>query len=262
MKNVIVANYRESKTNSVKQYSLEKLTTDLKCQIQNSIECGWKLIDIYCITNFEFEYYGVKGLTHLVNLNKNCLTGSKMFVLKEFSKHTNNIWIHDLDCWQCEKFESPLKDCNIIGLSEYSLPKFNGGSVFFDNSNSKHNLEKSQEMLNEICSELENENREEPTLDKLLRGKYKEYTQVLNSTWNLGCSAYKVRYERAEKPIKAVHFHPSNRLAWSTHTRNSNKISKDAVIPDRLKSLFMRYYYKDIVSYKYEDGLGPLEINE
>jgi len=252
MKNLMVANFQLTKAGSVKRYDLDALTTNLKAQIENSITLGWDPADIVAVTNFEFEFMGVTA-THLP-LNEKCLTGSKMFAVREHLRNRGgSVWAHDLDAWQCVPFDPPMfKD---IGIATYSRPKFNGGSVFIRPS--------AFDIIDAICNTLESEKREEPTLEKLLKSSlYRDRITVLNYTWNVGCSGFVKRYTLSEKPIKVVHFHPSNRMAWDTHARNRNGISIDATIPARLKDLMVKYFGDIIHTFVYEDDRGPLSVRE
>lgn len=251
MKNVMVANFRKDKTNSVKQYKQGQLIDELKIQIENSLELGWNPKDIWVVTNFPFSHMNIGSIQ--LPLNTDCLTGSKMFAMRSLFRHgmvNDNIWIHDLDAWQTARFDFP--DIKDVGLAEYSLPKFNGGSMFYRPT--------AEDIVEDICKYLEDnkEAREEPTLDKLLRGKYKDRTTVVNSTFNVGCSAMAVRFDRAEKPIKVAHFHPCNRLGWDSHVRGRYG-PEYVTVPDRLASLFMDHFRHKIETYKYEDDRKPYE---
>jgi len=255
MKNVIVANYRDSKKGSAKRYPKEALETELKAQIDNSLELGWDPKDLWVVTNFSFCHNGIGSFS--LPLNEKCLTGSKSFAMRELFKAgmvTDNIWIHDLDAWQCVPFKMPkIKD---VGIANYSRPKYNGGSVFYTPN--------SQDIVESICSMIESTEdiREEPAITHILKKEYPDRTTEVDYGFNLGCSGFRDRYSRAEKPIKVVHFHPSNRMAWDTHVRNRNNISEDASIPKRLKDLFLRYWGDLIRGYTYEDtayGGDPLK---
>ena len=255
MKNVIVANFRPTKCeNSAKQHKRDKLETELKAQIENSFELGWGRDDLIVVTNFSFVFRNVGAVRF--DLNENCLTGSKLFALRELFRHEmirEDVWIHDLDAWQVVPFEFP--DIKDIGLAEYSRPKFNGGSVFCKPS--------ARDIVFDLCSFLEENElgREEPTLQEFLRGKYKDRTTVVDHTYNVGCSGFIERWERSEKPIKVAHFHPRNSSAWDTHVRGRNG-PEYITVDDRLKDLFVRWFGDRIKRFKYEDGKDPLALRD
>lgn len=229
MKNLMVANiHNESKWNG------DSITLMLKAQIENSLEVGWKPDDMCVITNFDFEYQGVVG--QKTDLNEHCFTGSKMFGVQWAIKNKIDdvFWAHDLDCWQGVWFDCPeFKD---VGAAEYSLPKFNGGSIFWRGS--------AKDIVEEVIRQITKEKatKEEPTLNLVLKNsKYKNRVTVLNTTYNLGCSGFVVRYNRAIKPIRVSHFHPTNRIAWETHALDRNQLGHKS-ISNRLEKLIRRFY--------------------
>ena len=141
--------------------------------------------------------------------------------------------------------EPKFKD---VGIATYSRPKFNGGCVFYRKA--------AIDMIDAVVEDISanKEAKEEPTINKLWRtGEYKDRVTVVDQTYNVGCSGYKVRYDKSKKPLRGLHFHPTNRIAWDTHARNRNGISKDATISDRLRDLFKKYYDDRISKYVYED---------
>jgi len=235
MINFMVAN--ANKKNS--RYTLEKTTTFLNAQIENSIECGWKPKDICILANFDYTFMDVstKNISDLPDI---CLTGSKMFGLnwfvKNWSLNDEVVWSHDLDAWQNAPFDEPeIKD---VGIARYSNDKFNGGSVFWK-------MPSSQDIIQRITQVLVDEKaaKEEPTLNKILKTEFKERITVVDNTFNVGCSGYVVRLSRSEKPLKVCHFHPYNRIAWETHALDRNQINEIGATV-RLERLLRKYYPK------------------
>ena len=230
MKNLMVANQQPKG-----RYDPERITTLCKAQVENSIECGWEPEDILLITNFEFDFMGVAS--HVIELNANCLRGSKLYGMQYLydSQQVNGevIWAHDLDAWQNCWFDEPaFKD---IGACYYSRPKINGGSIFWK-PQAKHILEA---LLAEISKGAE---REEPVLQRMLRDeKYIDRVTVLDHTYNVGCSGFVPRASRAMKPIRVAHFNPQNKIAWDTHCLDRNQVGIRS-IGHRLEKLVRRYY--------------------
>jgi hypothetical protein len=255
MINILVANFNSEHSNSAKKYELESLKHELNAQMENSLEMGWSPEKILVVTNFMFvqKNSAIRRLL-LPDLNKDCLTGSKMFAMRELFRLdmiNEEVWIHDLDAWQNIPFDFPeFKD---VGIAEYSRPKYNGGSVFYKPA--------ARDIVERVCQEIERdkEKREEPVLNRILRREYADRVTTLNSTWNVGCSGFVKRYQNAEKPIKVVHFHPTNRIAWDTHVRDRNGLGEVSV-SDRLKQLFVRQYGDRISRFKYDDGGEPTEM--
>src|SRR3990172_1124653 len=88
----------------------EELT---KIQIDNSLELGWKVEDIVLVTDFEWEYRGVKAL--VLKGNFDALDGnrsSKIPVINRLFdmgkvRDGDTYWFHDHDAFQLEPMEQP-----------------------------------------------------------------------------------------------------------------------------------------------------------
>jgi FkbM family methyltransferase len=232
-KNCIVGNFSGGK-----RYKLNNLTTLINAQIENSLELGWRPEDIILISNFDYEFMGVRSLN--VPLNQQCLTGSKMFGMKHLfdqgliQEWDGVVWAHDLDAWQNMPFGIPsFKD---VGIVCYSNAKFNGGSIFW----SARAGDIVQEVIRIITSDQQQ--KEEPTLNAVLKSpQFSDRITVLNNTYNVGCSGYVVRYDKSIKPLRVCHFHPYNRLAWETHALDRNGLDTKG-ISDRLERVIRKYY--------------------
>lgn len=217
------------------RYKLENISLLINAQIENSLEVGWDLKDIILLANFDYKFMGVKAIN--TSLNKKCLTGSKMYGMRYlFDNNLVNdvIWAHDLDAWQNVPFYCP--DFKDIGITCYSTSKYNGGSIFWKAS--------AKDIIYKIIGEIESnrENKEEPTLNRILKSKqYKERVTNVDNTFNVGCSGYVKRWARSIKPIRVCHFHPYNRIAWETHGLDRNGIGRICVT-DRLKKTLKKYY--------------------
>lgn len=230
MKNLMVANLTKHR------YSQENIEKLINCQLENSLDLGWKPEDIILLANFPYEFCGIKAVD--VKLNKKCLTGSKMYGIKYLFDNdiTDDVivWAHDLDAWQNVAFEAP--DFGDVGIACYSNSKFNGGSIFWKKS--------ACDIINEIISRIEknSQNKEEPTLNDVLKSKeYKKRVTILDNTFNVGCSGYVKRWDRSTKPIHVCHFHPYNNTAWETHALDRNGLDEKG-ISDRLENIIRKYY--------------------
>lgn len=219
----------------------------IKAQIHNSLDIGWDSNDICLISNFDFEFMGIKAIS--IPLNSFCLTGSKIFAMHwlffppklgvfanctGYSKDTLSkfpIFSHDLDAWQNDQFEVNFLD---VGISTYSNSKLNGGVVFW-----KFDANDIIEQITDVL--IKGEHREEPTLNRLLLSSFKDRTTILNNTFNVGCSGFVTRATRAEQPIKVVHLNPYNRIAWETHRLDRNGTGIVSVSP-RLEKILRQYF--------------------
>jgi hypothetical protein len=217
----------------------------LKAQVENSIQVGWKAEDMIVVTNFDYEFMGVKAYNTI--LNKTCLTGSKMFGLQwafDNGLIPDVVWASDLDAWQSVSFKEPkFKD---VGITTYSTTKFNGGSVFWRKS--------AKDIIDHVVTVIAaGENKEEPTLNKLLKSDYKDRTTVVDTSFNVGCSGFIPRLYRAVKPIRVCHLNPLNRIAWETHRLDRNGMGLVSV-SSRLE-LLLRKYYPHLATELSEEGL-------
>jgi len=241
MKNFMVANYQPH--GKVSSTQLRRL---LDAQIENCLMLGWHPKDIVVLANFPYDCQGVRA--HLTKLNDNCLRGSKVFAMdylfREGMVDSGEVyWTHDLDAWQNHWFECPaFRD---VGIAQYSRPKLNGGSVFYRLA--------ARDIVAEIVRRLKESQalKEEPTLNQVLRlPAYRDRVTVLNSTFNVGCSGFVERYQRATKPVLVSHMHPTNRIAWDTHVNDRNRLGERAMSP-RLVELLVR---------RFHDGIPPAKL--
>jgi len=233
---------------------LAELERYLRAQVENSLVFGWLPRQIAIITNFAFRHEQV--VAHQRSLNTTCLTGSKIFAIGDFLAELPNdevVWCHDLDVWQNSPFDAP--DFKEIGICCYSTPKYNGGSIFYRPG--------ALDLVRTIRDEIlrRSSNKEEPVINDVLRHpSHSPRVTELNPTFNVGCSGYRERYLRSDKPLRCVHFHPTNRIAWDTHARNRNGIGPAATISSALRELLFRHFGETIGTFQYEDELGPLDV--
>jgi hypothetical protein len=230
IKILLTANVKEKS----KRYSFDKMDTILKAQIDNLLDCGWKTEDVILIANIDYNYLGVNSTK--VQLNDSCLTGSKMFslefVLDNGLIDDDVIWAKDLDTWPNYFFDAPkMKE---VGITTYSTPKLNGGSVFWRSS--------AIDIVKHVIAEInKGEEKEEPTLNRLLKSEYRHRITILNTTYNVGSSGFFPRAYMADKPIKVCHFNPTNRIAWETHRLNRDGMNIVSV-SSRLEMVLRKYY--------------------
>ena len=211
------------------RYDLDRIKTLLQAQIENSLELGWEQKSIKVLTNFDYEFMDIK--CQQIESNPLCPTASKMYGVRQVLKE-DVVWSHDLDAWQNAWFECPqFKD---IGAGTYNYRKFNGGSIFWRFS--------AIDLMDEIIDTLESESAtyEENVLNRVFKANPDRVTQ-LNFTYNVGCSNYRERWKDSEKPVKVLHFHPYNRIAWETQALDRCKMGKKG-ISDRLENLLRKYY--------------------
>ncbi len=224
----------------------------VKLQIDNSLELGWKKEDIVLITNFPYEYGGIKAT--LVNKGY-CefeKEGSKVFTIVHlfdlgFFEDNLLYWFHDLDAYQLEPItEAELElDGFDLGICDYTRARrWQFGSFFFKKTAEDIFRLTAQQMSPKYaCPD------EEALLfltDNNING-ITSRIKKLNGTYNFGMRRVDFCYERANKPLKVIHFHPYhprnnglNTLAIAMYGRN--RIGKP-LMTERLKRLFNKYGY-------------------
>jgi hypothetical protein len=210
MKNILIY------TGPNKKFSNEDLTL-AKIQIDNSLDLGWNPDDIILATDFPFEYKGIKslelpdGLYYPNDLNANKLPVILYLTSHNYLSHNQLYWCHDFDAYELNKINE-----NEIGLENYDLglvpyfykPEWQFGSFFFKNT------------ARDILELIDKESRLKPhqsrnnekTLTKLINKDLidpKRYKQ-LNVTYSIMKRCLVTVYNEAEKPIKILHFRPSD----------------------------------------------------
>jgi hypothetical protein len=231
MKNVIVAKFQPGQQNC----SFTRLETYMKAQIENSLEVGWSRKDIIVLTNFDFEFMGIKA--RRISLIHSSLYSSKIFAVYDLFKNgyvNEELWVHDLDAWQNSWFDCPnFKD---VGICKYVRSTFNSGSVFYK--------PEAKDIVAVISFLLSNKKaiKEEPTFERVLSSRiYKHRVTVLNSTYNLGCCNFTQRYIKSDQPIRVCHFHPEAPKGVQMHLLGRN-ILKTKTVNERLERLIRRYF--------------------
>lgn len=200
----------------------------LKAQIDNSLECGWDPKDIIIATNFEFEYKKVKTYV----LDEIC--DYSQFFHKQYATlelmekgvfEGENIWYHDLDAFQLDKFSFPYFTGD-WGTCVY--PNGDGHSCQCGVIYLKHS---SKDIFEFLVNNMKAKNFQTPDDEVVIRNhvklnpKYSNRVSVLNTSYNMGMTGFNYRYQSAEKPIKVAHFHPNNPKQYSYMVEGKNDLN-------------------------------------
>ena len=181
-----------------------------KVQIDNSIDLGWDIKDLLFITNFPYEYKGVKavevGDEHFCAVRPRSIkTAIIPFLIDEGIIEDGELyWNHDFDAYQLNVFNE--KDLGLegydTGLTDYGWKDRWCLGSFFVKKSSRDIYELAKPI---ILSNVEDETAlMQLTADPAIAKRCKR----LNITYNFGMRQVGSNYERSEKPIKVVHFHP------------------------------------------------------
>lgn len=220
----------------------------VKIQIDNSLRLGWKREDILLVTNFDYEYNGVKSIVvgdeNYCPITQNRLwTATKIYVIDYMFRsgmiEDDIYWYHDFDCFQLNPFTSVKEDMGTadLGLTNYGrMPRLCSASMFF-NKNAGDIFAKIKEEVNRVKKD------EETVIASLINANddFKNRVKKLNTTyafqkWNMWHS-----YCRSDKPIKAVHFHLTPDK-YDFFVRGNNRVSLK-IIPEGLIEIFHKYNF-------------------
>lgn len=179
----------------------------VEIQIENSLDF-WKPEDIILVTNFSYEYKGIKALVINDELCdsveiKTSKIGIIIYLLE--NKILNELtWVHDLDSFQLVPLDLPPLDRDIGFVNYYYNGIINTGNVFFKPT--------ALEVFKWIYYAVHKYNKlDELALIKLLRKNFNNIHskfRLMNVTYNIGMRETNFLVSVAEKPIKIVHFPP------------------------------------------------------
>jgi hypothetical protein len=217
----------------------------VKIQIDNSLELGWKPEDIMLVTNFDYEYNGVKSI---VIGDENYCTyhwpATKIYTIVQLFKsgliNKGMCWYHDFDCFQLVPFieSDPGLESSEMGLTNYSrMPRLCSASMFF--------TETAGDIFEKLKGEIDKSKQDEETeIMKMIncspdlqkRVKRLNITYAFHKFNLLSCDKI------VDKPIRAVHFHLTPDK-YDFYVRGENKLKKP-LIPDRLIKIFNQHGFK------------------
>lgn len=231
----------------------------VKIQIENSLELGWKPEDILLITNFPYEFMGVKAIEipgdYYCKLFRQATKVDVMVHLFEtgFIKEGTLYWLHDLDAYQqgwIDEKELGLDSVD-IGMTDYGRnERWNGGSMFIKKGIEDFYIEVKDKMYRDNEKNKGIWKNEEDVLMELTKDNYNNVnTRIkrLNIAYNFGIKQMKLCYEKSDyKPPKVLHFHPERRYrGWGKAfdiVCGKNELGFPIMQP-RLIKLFEKYGY-------------------
>lgn len=265
MKNLIIY------INPSKQFDKESRQL-IKIQIDNSLDLGWERKDILLVTNFDYEYNGVKAL--LVGDDNYCKyyrMGSKekaILTLFDMGLIGDDLyWLHDLDCYQCVPLtEEELELGNAdVALTDYgSMTRWSTGSVFFKKSardifkilvEVMDRLSLGEEQSLQLLTENHSEafrTRFKVSYDPMTMPWIDDLTRIkkINNSYNFIWFNIRSVYKKAIKPLRCIHFHPEGKWTRPDIPRmldffmyGKNKLNI-VFMPKRLIKIFHYHYIR------------------
>ena len=227
----------------------------IKIQIDNSLDLGWNSKDIVLVTNFGYEYRGIKSI--VISDDNYCYfdristkTYSIPAVFEKGIVGDDLYWLHDLDAFQLEVItEEELELGGVdLALCDRGFSYKWAGGTYFLRKGARDIFEKLKKKMDE------DKDTDENTLLKLLgyeipEGRYKKLNITYGFTMMEGYSPKHKVYHLATKPIKVIHFHPLevrhhvhvNRLDLFMHGKNEMGV---VLMTDRIIKIFNKHGIK------------------
>lgn len=186
----------------------------VKVHIDNHDALGLPKDDFLLVTNFAYEYNGIKSLVvpdslycKFSPLSTNTFALAHLFEKGLIAQDI--YWVHDFDAYQNNLIADSELDFPDAGFTDYGRSlEWNLGSFFF------------RESAADIFTTLTNTGYQKTmfdgmTLQYMLDNNIvnlKERIKRMNITYNFGMRRIQLCYEMATKPIRVLHFHPKNDL--------------------------------------------------
>jgi hypothetical protein len=207
------------------------VSTLIDIHIQNSLFWNWKPEELVVCHNLDKPFRTAQNI--LIKLKDGI--HPSMFkwlgILQILKENRNEIVVyHDYDNFQVSEFRTPSFDA--IGMVTY--PKgFNTGLIVVN--------DKAIPFIKQVIQKAEElgENTFDEKVVRRLDKKTKDAVTILNSTYNVGRTAFQRRYDEAEKPIIFLHAHLEGK------GRFRQALSRN-LIPDNLKELLLTHIHKGL----------------
>jgi len=227
----------------------------IKIQIENSLELGWNPDDILLITNFPYDFMGIRPYTisgdYYCKLFRQATKVDVMVHLFDMGFIKEELyWLHDLDAYQ----QYPITDDELelenvdIGMTDYGRNKrWNGGSMFIKKGIEDFYREVKDKMYRDNEKNKGVWKNEEDVLMELTDENYNNVNsriKRLNITYNFGIKRMRECYDKALKPLKVLHFHPERIYrGWGRAfdiVQGKNELGKP-IMCDRLVKIFKKH---------------------
>jgi hypothetical protein len=179
--------------------------------IDNSLDLGWKPDDILIVTNFNYEYNGVRAVT--VGDDNFCAcrprsikTSIIPYLIDTGIVESDKIyWQHDLDAYQVNPM-TPKELCMDgfdAGFTDYGWrSRWCLGSYFFKDT--------AKDIFTWMRDDIFNNIEDETSLGNFTTDNINDINtriKKFNITYQIGQRNIRYNYRKAKKPIKVLHFH-------------------------------------------------------
>lgn len=195
--------------------------------------------DIMLVTNFSYEYRGVKALEVpddlFCKVDRKASKINTIIYLLENNLLPGLTWFHDLDAFQNNPIDFELK--KDVGFTTYGYKrKWNTGSIFF-RPEALDVFRWIRDCIYFVKDAYGLKSGEEPALLLLTDLNYNDINsryETLDNTYNVGVRATDRVIEMSEKPIKVVHLPAHKKTA--AYRRYGDSLS-----PELLKIFYEKF---------------------
>lgn len=216
----------------------DETETLVKIQIDNSLALGWRREDIVLATNFPYSYNGVDSI--VIGDEGYCThssgTPSKISAILELYDRgliENDIYFfHDFDAFQLLPFDALDLISGGIALTQYGyvrrrpdwLHRWSTGVIFFD----KDSKQVFDWIHHAVYKYMANEEVSLLAMTRHNKWGINERIRILDIAYNFATRRRDIErtYEKAEKPLKVIHFHPSDPRILSSGFDNMDTVMR------------------------------------
>ena len=178
-----------------------------RIQIDNAYRMGWKKENIVLVTNFPYEYNGIKSIETNVEFcdfrPRSMKTITVGFMLAYGLIRDDTYWVHDFDAYQEEPLTPDMKDKD-LAVTTYGWHRQWSLGSYFVKEGASDIFKAIRETIYE--TKLEDEKALMSLTDKNKDDINSKYVKI-NETYNFGMRYIDRVYPKVDKPIKVVHFH-------------------------------------------------------
>ena len=240
MKNLLVYVSKDKKFN-------RECETLAKIQIDNSLRLKWRKEDILMVTNFDYEYRGVKAI--VVGDENYCAVRPRSIktsiiphlIEKGIIEKRHIYWNHDFDAFQLHS----IKD------EELGLDGFDAGFTDYGWKNdwclgSDFIKESAKDIFEWLRDAIFANWEDEEILGRITRRNTHNINsriKKMNMTYQIGMKNVDFNYKIAAKPLKVLHFHPHKPGLLDIFMYGKNQTDKP-LMPKGLINIFNKHGIK------------------
>ena len=216
-----------------------------KIQIDNSLALGWKPKDIMLVTNFDYEYNGVKAIIVDIAPCKYHFPMAKIDVINRLFRRDliedGLYWYHDFDAFELNKIDEQevieeMGDSD-LGVSNYGqCSRLCSASMFFDSG-----AEDIFDWLKEECDKYKI-NEEFGFMRIINKHNLKKRIKRINTSYAFHRFNIVKTYKTSLKPIRVAHFHLTPDK-YDFYVRGNNKLNMP-LVPERLINIFHKHGFR------------------